>query len=426
MALEACYARIDKLDAAFNAFVEVTTDRARGAAKRAAVELASGIDRGPLHGVPIALKDLIDVAGVPTGYGSAAEFRTYPSRNAALVNRLEAAGAVIVGKTNLLEFAYGAVHPLVGQTNNPWDLNRTSGGSSGGSAAAVAAGMSYGAVGTDTGGSIRIPAAYCGIVGLKPSFGLVPLEGVFPLSWTLDHAGPMGRTSADTLLVLDVMANLSGPIEPLPLAGRRFGIIREHIDHPFVRPDVRAAFAAACERMTDAGAIFVDLRLPELEGMAATLIDILLPEAALVHEKRLAAHAESYGPQTREQIEAGPTVSAISYLRGLEHRRRLTSAMEEALIGLDALIAPAAPWVAPEEDPPVDGDEGFAEMHCSGPTNLTGLPSVSVFGGLGEAGMPVGLMLTGHRSGDRRLLRIGMGTEAVLPPRIAPSMIGVE
>lgn len=424
-AVEASLRRIADLDDDLNAFITVTGDQAREAARRAGAELSAGIDRGPLHGVPVALKDLIDMAGVPTGYGSTSVFRTLPARHAALTRRLESAGAVIVGKTNLLEFAYGAVNPAVGQTNNPWDIGRTSGGSSGGSAAAVAAGMAFASVGTDTGGSIRIPASYCGIVGLKPTFGLVPLDGVFPLSWTLDHAGPMARTCPDALALLDAMTQASGPGAPLPLAGRRFGILRDHADAACIRPDVRAAFEAACDSMRAAGATFHDVRLPDLEGMAQALLDILLPEAAIIHEERHAAHPDAYAPVTRAQIDAGPGVSGVRYLKGLEHKARLTAAMEAALEGIDALIGPTAPWVSPAEDPAVVGDEGFDEMLCTGPANLTGLPSLSIFGGLGEAGLPVGIMLTATRGADRRLLRIGAGIEQVIAPRIAPAMIGV-
>jgi aspartyl-tRNA(Asn)/glutamyl-tRNA(Gln) amidotransferase subunit A len=423
-AVALCLAQITAHDEALNAMITLTTESAVAAAERAGRDLRAGVDRGPLHGVPVVLKDLIDVAGVPTGYGSAPAFRTIPARNAALVDRLETAGAVILGKANLLEFAYGAVNPLVGQTNNPWDPARTAGGSSGGSAAAVAAGMAFAGVGTDTGGSIRVPAAYCGIVGLKPTFGLVPLEGVFPLSWTLDHAGPLTRTSACALAFLDALAGTSGPSTPLPLTGRRFGILRAHVDDPCVRPDVRAAFTAACDALADAGASFVDVHLSELDGMAEAVIDILLPEAAIIHASRLAEHRDAYGPQTRAQIEAGPGVSAMAYLRARDHRRRLTEAMEAAVVGLDALIAPSVPWVAPAEDPAVHGDEGYAEMHCTGPANLTGQPSVSIYGGPGEAGLPTGLMLTGPRGGDRRLLRVCMGIETVLPPAVAPTLRG--
>jgi aspartyl-tRNA(Asn)/glutamyl-tRNA(Gln) amidotransferase subunit A len=420
-ALQDCLRRIAAHDAALNAMATVTADAALAAAERAADELRRGIDRGPLQGVPVAVKDLVDVAGVPTGFGSAPEFRTRPTRHAPLVDRLERAGAVLVGKTHLLEFAYGAVHPLVGQTNNPHDPARTAGGSSGGSAAAVAAGMAVAAIGTDTGGSIRVPAAYCGIVGHKPTYGLVPLEGVYPLSWTLDHAGPMARTSACALALLDVLAGATGPSAPLPVAGRRFGILRAHVDDPCIRPDVRAAFEATCARLADAGASFVDVHLPELDGMAETLLAILLPEAARIHRGALAEHAGAYAPQTRAQLEAGPTVTAMAYLAALDHRRRLTEATEEALHGLDALVAPSVAWVAPAEDPAVDGHEGYAEMHCTGPANLTGLPSLSIYGGPGEHGLPTGFMLTGPRGGDRRLLRVAMGIEALLPAAPEPT-----
>ena len=423
-ATESCLDRIARLDPALNAFATPTADLALAAADRAGAELASGIDRGPLHGVPVALKDLIDLGGVPTGYGAAPVFATLPPRNAALVDRLESAGAVILGKTTMLEFAYGAVNPVVGQTNNPWDRTRTAGGSSGGSAAAVAAGMAFAALGTDTGGSIRIPAAYCGIVGLKPTFGRLPLDGVFPLSPTLDHAGPMARTSGDALALLDALTGDHGETTPIPPAGRRFGRLSDHALAPCIRPDMRAAFDRACAALVAAGASFHDIRLPELAGMAETLIDILLPEAALIHETRHAAHAAHYAAATRAQIEAGLAATGLAYLRGLDHRRRLTAAMEAALDGLDALVAPTAPWVAPAEDPAVVDDAGFDEILCTGPANLSGLPSVSLFGGTAERGLPVGLLLTGPRDADRRLLRLAAGIETVIAPQRAPAMAG--
>ena len=420
---EACLEQIEAHDGSLNAFAAIMTEQALAAADRAGAELAAGIDRGPLHGVPVAIKDLIDVAGVPTGYGSHPAFRTLPSRSAALVDRLETAGAVIVGKTNLLEFAYGAVNPAVGQTNNPWDARRTAGGSSGGSAAAVAAGMAYAAVGTDTGGSIRIPAAYCGGVGLKPTFGLVPRDGVFPLSDTLDHVGPMARSCADALALLDVLSGSIGPVAAIPLAGRRFGILRDHLEAASLRSDVRAAFELACEKMEQAGAVFFDVRLPELVGMERALLDVLLPEAALVHEAQRAGHAEAYASQTLAQIDAGPLVSAMADLRALAYRQALRAACDSTLSGVDALIGPTVPWIAPAEDPAVDGDEGLAEMSFTGPTNLTGHPALSLFGGVGAQGLPVGLMLTGPRGGDRTLWRLGQGIEAVIAPVTAPMFL---
>lgn len=419
-ATEACLEAIAERDDALNAMTTVAGERALEAAAHARRELRSGIDRGPLHGVPIVVKDLVDVAGLPTGYGSAPVFRTLPARNAALVDRLEVAGAVLLGKANLLEFAYGVAHPNVGPTRNPWDPTRTAGGSSGGSAAAVATGMAYASLGTDTGGSIRIPAAYCGVVGLKPTYGALPLAGVFPLSRTLDHAGPLARTSACALATLDALTRGAGATTPLPLNGRRFGVVRAHVDDPCIAEDVRAAFDDACGRLVDGGASLVDVHLAEVDGIARSLFDIVLAEAAVVHARGLREHRDAYAPGTRAQLEAGLEARATAYLRARAHRRRLTDAAEEAVRGLDALIAPTVPWVAPKEDPSVHEQAGHAEVHCTGLANLTGQPSVSLVSGPGAAGLPTGLMLTGPRGGDRRLLRVAMGVEAVLPPATPP------
>lgn len=412
---ETCLARIKAHDGTLNAFTTVMADHARAAADRAGAELARGHDRGPLHGIPVGVKDIIDIAGQPTGYGSHPAFRTMATRNATLIDRLETAGAILIGKTNCLEFAYGAVNPAVGQTNNPRDPTRTAGGSSGGSAAAVAAGMALAAIGTDTGGSIRIPAAYCGVTGLKPTCGTVPMEGVFPLSPTLDHAGPIARTAACTLALHDALTATTGPTAAIPPHSLRLGILRDHADAPCLRPDVRAAFAAACAALRTAGATLTDIRL-DLTGMADTLVTILLPEAALIHATRRAEHPSAYAPATLAQIDAGPGVTAMDWLRAMDRRRALTEAMEAALDGLDALIAPTAPWVAPAEDPAVTHDAGFDEMLCTGPTNLTGLPSVTIPCGTGDHGLPVGLLLTGPRHGDRRLLRVAAGLEPHLQP----------
>ncbi|MCP5155535.1 MAG: amidase, partial [Ectothiorhodospiraceae bacterium] len=279
---EVCLDRIARLDGTLNAFVTVTADLALEQAARADAERARGVDRGPLHGVPVAVKDLVDVAGVATTFGSRAGPVRCPARHAACVANLERAGAVIVGKTNLLEFAYGAVHPQFGQTNNPWDPRRTSGGSSGGSAAAVAAGMAYAAVGTDTGGSIRIPAAYCGITGIKPSLGRVPTDGVFPLSPTLDHVGPLARSPACAAAALAAMAGEGAEPASVDLRGARLGVLTAHRDDPAVRPAVRDAFVAACAALAAAGASVREVAVDELAAADEALPAILLPEASLV------------------------------------------------------------------------------------------------------------------------------------------------
>ena len=246
---ELALARIAALNPAINAFITVTAAGALAAAQRAEQELRRGKDRGPLHGIPIALKDLIDTAGVRTTCGARILADHVPQHNAGIVDRLQAAGAVLVGKTNLLEFAYGIVHPDFGPTWNPWGPDRTAGGSSGGSAAAVAAGMCYAAVGTDTGGSIRIPAAYCGVAGLKPTYGLVSTQGIFPLSWSLDHAGPIPRTSADAALLFGaLLGQETAPIVPANLRGLRLVVLADHRAGAELEPAVVHAFDDACHR----------------------------------------------------------------------------------------------------------------------------------------------------------------------------------
>ncbi|WP_274378878.1 amidase [Deinococcus cavernae] len=220
---QAALSRTEQQNARLNAFITVTADLALEQARQATRELQAGQDRGPLHGIPVALKDLVDVQGVKTTCSARILAGQVAAEDAVVTRRLREVGAVLLGKTNLLEFAYGVVHPDYGKTNNPWDLRRTAGGSSGGSAAAVAAGLCYAAVGTDTGGSIRIPAAYCGVSGLKPTSGRVPLGGIFPLSWSLDHAGPLARSCQDARLLLEAL--LGEKLESVrpTLKGRRLG-----------------------------------------------------------------------------------------------------------------------------------------------------------------------------------------------------------
>ena len=224
------------------------------AARVARSELQRGVDRGPLHGIPVALKDNIDTAGIRTTGGSRVWSDRVPETDAELVVRLRTAGAVVIGKTNMQEFAHGVPHDDFGQTRNPWDISRSAGGSSGGSAAAVVSGFCYAAVGTDTGGSIRVPASYCGAVGLKPTYGLVSTEGVFPLSWSLDHAGPITRSSRDAALMLQGLTGRDQAKHDVDLAQLRCGIIAPHAEGPELEEDVRRSFDEACQLLTSAGA----------------------------------------------------------------------------------------------------------------------------------------------------------------------------
>jgi aspartyl-tRNA(Asn)/glutamyl-tRNA(Gln) amidotransferase subunit A len=412
--------RIAALDRALNSFITVCADESLAQAATAERELAAGQDRGPLHGVPVAVKDLIDVAGVPTTYASRADSPRRPAADAALVRGLRQAGAVILGKTNLLEYAYGAVHPDFGQTNNPWDVKRTSGGSSGGSAAAVAAGLCFAAVGTDTGGSIRIPAAYCGVAGLKPTYGLVDLDGVQALSWSLDHAGPLARSCADAGLLLEAMSGQRCRVTPAPLAGLRVGVMTHPGAERYLQPDVVKAMEGVAERLAASGAAIRRVGVADVESAADALLAILSPEATVVHQRRIAEQPQGFGETTRLQIEAGFAVPATAYVRAQQVRRELVARFRALFAEVDVLLSPAVPWVAPAEDPALNDEAGAGEMLYSAVYNLVGLPAASVPCGLSSEGLPMGLQIVGPWQADARVLSIGAAVEALAAPANPP------
>jgi aspartyl-tRNA(Asn)/glutamyl-tRNA(Gln) amidotransferase subunit A len=414
--IELTLARIAALNAVLNTYITVTADRALAAAQRAEEELRRGEDRGLLHGIPIALKDLVDTAGVRTTCGGRILADHVPARNAPIVDRLEAAGAVLVGKTNLLEFAYGIVHPDVGPTWNPWAPDRTAGGSSGGSAAAVAAGLCYAAVGTDTGGSIRIPAAYCGVAGLKPTYGRVSTQGIFPLSWSLDHAGPIARTSADAALLLQVLlGEETAPVAPAGLHGLRLAVLANHRAGQEMEEAVLAAFDAACRDLAGAGAVLHEVTIPDLHLADDALFGVLGPEASAIHSRWLQERPEDYAPLTRLQIELGLTVPVLAHVRGQQYRRYLAGQLLAVLRDADAILSPTAPWVAPHEDPVIADEAGAAEGRRTGLYNLTGMPALTVNCGFGPGNLPIGLQIAGRPRADRELLAIGAAFEALRP-----------
>ena len=413
-------ARIKALDGKLNAFITLLETEALAQAAAAERELAAGIDHGPLHGVPVAIKDLIAVAGAPTTFASRAGSPQHPTEDAALVRNLRKAGAVLIGKTNLLEYAYGAVHPEIGQTNNPWDPARTSGGSSGGSAAGVAAGLCFGAVGTDTGGSIRIPAAYCGVVGLKPSFGLVDLEGVQALSWSLDHAGPLARRVADAARLLEGMTGRLFPARLHGLKGLKIGVMAHPGESRFIQPAVKAHFEAALAVLEEGGAEVQPVSLPDLDHAADALLAILEPEASVIHQRLIAAEPEGFGEMTRLQIEAGFALPATAYIRAQQLQRALARRYSGLFATVDAILSPSVPWVAPAEDPALGDDGGEGEMLYSAVYNLVGLPALSVFGGLSPERLPVGIQIVTPWRADDLALSIGAALETRIPPIAAP------
>ncbi|MFC4516639.1 amidase [Streptomyces ehimensis] len=406
-------ARIDAVEPRLNAYVEVLADAARRDAAAAEREIAAGRRRGPLHGVPMALKDLIDVAGLPTTASSRVREHHVAERDSTVAARLAEAGAVLLGKTHTHEFAYGLTTP---QTRNARAADRVAGGSSGGSAVAVAAGTATFALGTDTGGSIRVPAALNGVVGLKPTYGLVPVDGVVPLSWSLDHVGPLTRTVGDAGLVL---AALTGREAPAPggVAGVRVGVPRNHYFER-VTPEVAEAVRAATARLAELGARLVDVEIPMADHIQGTQWGLMVPEASSVHEETLRTSPELYTPDVRLLLEAGEHVLAGDYLRAQRARALMRQEWARLFAEVDVVAAPTVPMVAARADQPaVAWPDGTIEtvsdayVRLSAPANITGAPALSLPVGVDGAGLPIGMQLIGRPFGEATVLDVGRAVE---------------
>ena len=426
--VEEALARIEALDGRVGAFVTVLAERARAEAAERDAERAAGRVRGPLHGMPVAVKDLIDVAGEVTGAGSPKLAGNRAARDAPVVTRLREAGAVNVGKTRTHELAYGVLTP---GTVNPWDPSRIAGGSSGGSAAAVAAGMVRLAVGTDTAGSIRIPAACCGVVGFKPTYGAVPARGVWPLSWSCDHVGPITASCAEAALLFAVLAGrpASGPAAVGEAAGRppRLGwLTGEGLE--IVAPAVSAELDRACSKLTAAGAAVDQVELP-LPAARAAVAAIVLPELAAAHDGLLAATGQAgYSERILSGIRIGQRALASEYLAGLRYRGRFVALVEALLETRDALLLPTLPVVAPRAGESVltlgDGSRQGVQAALTalpGAFNCSGSPVLSLPVGLVE-GLPVALSLVGRLGADEALLWTGAWVERILVPPGRPGI----
>jgi aspartyl-tRNA(Asn)/glutamyl-tRNA(Gln) amidotransferase subunit A len=417
-----CLAQIAARNAELNAFITVTADSALVQAREADRELAAGRDRGPLHGVPISLKDLIDVEGVPTTAASRVRAAHIAASDAAVTARLRAAGAVLVGKTNLHEFALGTTNEdsAYGPARHPLDPRRSPGGSSGGSAVAVATGMSLASIGTDTGGSIRIPSAMCGLVGLKPSLGEIPTAGVVPLSTTLDGVGPMARSVADARVVYHALRGES----PGPHSGvrpQRLGIPRDYFLALLDR-QVASVFERACDSIRAAGIAVVDVAIPHAGDLAAVYTHIVLAEAAAFHAAGLEQRPDGYTPNVRLRLELGRAILAEDYLRALRGRERLRGEVDAALRGCDALLLPtvAVPatllgvetvTVGATEEPVRNITLRLTQLF-----NVTGHPAITLPCGLTAEGLPVGLQLAGHAGATGALLDVAATIETYVDP----------
>jgi aspartyl-tRNA(Asn)/glutamyl-tRNA(Gln) amidotransferase subunit A len=421
--VERCLARIDSEQARLNAFILVMADDARRQAETADRERGAGIDRGPLHGVPISLKDLIDVRGVATTAASRVRDGHVADRDAPVVTRLREAGAVLVGKTNLHEFAFGTTNEdsAFGPARNPHDPMRSPGGSSGGSAISVATGMSLASIGTDTGGSIRIPAAACGIVGLKGSYGEVSTEGVVPLSRTLDHVGPLALSVADAWTVHGALAGRTPSLETRSPRGLRVGVLRSHFCE-LLDEDVRASFESALAAMCDAGAIVDDVAVPHASLVGPAYLHLGFGDAAAIHGPMLDAMPERYTTPVRLRLETARYVLAEDYARALAAREVLRWEVDALLADRDALVLPTLPIPAP-----LIGASTVRIGDASHPIraltlrltqlfNLTGNPAVSLPCGTTPGGLPCGLQLVGRRGETGDLVRTAMAIEALVAP----------
>jgi aspartyl-tRNA(Asn)/glutamyl-tRNA(Gln) amidotransferase subunit A len=403
-----------------NCFISVFAEQAVARGRALTEELAAGSYRGPLHGIPVSLKDNIETAGVLTTGGSAVLAGSVPDRDAGSWANLARSGAVLVGKNNLWELAFGGPHPDYGPTWNPWDTSRTCGGTSSGSASAVAAGLSFASLGTDTGGSARVPASLCGIVALKPTFGLVPGSGVIPVSYSMDHVCPMSRNVRDASLVLSAMT--SAPDQSAEgdltrgLAGITVGVMKLS-GEDVVSEDVLSAFRGAMEVLGSEGASLREIELPDLSTAGTAARVVMDAEASDFHRELLRTQPDAIGVVARNRLQAAEFIPATYYVRAQRVRRAMTDEVEKLLTTVDVIALPAVgvtAFQAASDGFGVKGGEGSPLKRIgrfSPLFNLTGHPAVVLPCGIGSDGMPVSLQLVGRFMEDQRLLAIARGYE---------------
>ena len=422
--VEDALSTISKLQSQLNAFITVTADEALAQARQVDKEISAGRYLGPLHGIPVSLKDLVDMAGVPTTAASRLREGRVAKRDAPLVTHLRAAGAVIVGKTNLHEFAFGTTNEDSGwgAAKNPIDPTRSPGGSSGGSAIAVKTGMSVVSVGTDTGGSVRIPAAACGVVGLKPGWGEISADGVVPLSRQLDHVGPLARCVDDAELLYHVMrgeAREQMRDDRDSLRGLRFAMLEGYFAER-LSTDVEAGVRTAYDALTRGGARLSSATLPHANDIAPIYLHLVLADAAAYHATSLHERPHAYTENVRVRLEMGRHVLAEDYVRALRGREVISQEVERALADVDALILPAlaveAPPLGAATVPVKGGNEPVrnAMLRCTQPFNVSGHPAISVPCGVTSSGLPIGLQIVGHRGRTSDLLRVARAVERTL------------
>lgn len=423
----ACLERIDALEPKLNAFITRLPELAVAEARAAERRLSRRKRLGPLDGIPFAIKDLYETEGIRTTAGSKILADYVPTRDAACVRRLREAGAVLLGKLNMHEWAFGGTTVVshFGPCHNPWNLERIAGGSSGGSGVALAASLCLGSLGSDTGGSIRIPSSLCGIVGLKPTFGRVSKQGVIPLSDSLDHAGPMARTVEDAALVLQAIAgpdpdDLTTEDLPVPdyaaaltgdVSDLRVGLPKSHL-LPALQPAVEKGFRQAVKALKGLGASLVEVEIEGLPEALATWMLVTAAEAAAFHRQRLEQRPGDFSDQVRGRLQLGLETRAVDYLRALDAQRRLAAELHRVYTEIDVLVTPTTPAAASTiEDELSSGgvEASYARFTC--PFNLTGQPAISLPCGFGDEGLPIGLQIIGRPFDETTLLRIAHAYE---------------
>lgn len=410
-----CLERIEKVNPALNAFILVTNELAMEQAQRAEDEIGQGKWRGPLHGIPIGLKDLIDTAGIPTTAGSELYKHRIPIQNAEVVDRLEAAGAVLIGKQNLHEFAYGGSSMIscFGEVRNAWNIEHIAGGSSGGSATAVSAALGFAAIGTDTAGSIREPSSLCGVVGLKPTFDLVSVRGVIPLSKSLDHVGPIARTVADAALVLRAIVRHPEEQHPLPdfsegsieaISGLRIGIPREYF-YDDLDPEVDAAVEEALRVLQTLGCVLEEIRLD-----VSTDRTLQSAEAFAFHAHSVRKTPELYQAETVRRILSGANIHSDQYERARADLEQSRQAIAKVFETVDVIVTPTTPLPAPaiaelKQNPKQLRPREIVLLRNTRPFNVWGIPAISVPCGFTRSGLPIGLQIAAAARREDLVLR---------------------
>ncbi len=441
---EASLARIEALNSSLNAFVTLASELALNAARKAEAAIAGGAYRGKLHGIPIGHKDLFYTKDLRTTAGSELHSAFVPEYNAFSVDRYEDAGVIVLGKTNTHEFAYGPTGEAskFGPVKNPWDTDHISGGSSSGSGAAVAASLCFAATGSDTGGSIRIPSACCGVVGLKPTYGLVSRQGVFPLCWSMDTVGPIARTVEDAAIMLQPIA-LQDPNDAASahretvdylsdlrtgVRGLRIGIPR-HYFYDRAQREIQDTVLKAVAELEGLGANVSEVEIPYIENAAGAALAIYLAEATAYHEEDIAENASKYSEQVLGFLELGNFLLAKDYVHAQQYRTLLGQGLQDVFETVDVLVTPTLPITAPrlgQEVARINGEKDSvfgALLRNTEPFNLTGLPCLAMPCGLSKDGLPISMQITGKAFAEKTVLRVGQAYEDVAGTRqIRPTL----